>query len=291
MSAIDLYMQQHQEQLETCMSEALNALLDAQPTSPTRFLADFFARQEAAEPAQVKAAVHRAEGVRRLSGASEPQVKGSAWTAQSWLDSLGLTEEIGKALCAPLGAGADDAVLQLEYVRALAGACEDDASGRAAVHALLNRGPLLDELADRIWRSVRALSTARAASAAELHDKFCSEGSAFTMAFSGLSTFYGGLEARTPAPRSSQTPQPRIPRKPPPPPQPRATRATRARRLARAPLLRSPAAGPHRRAFAQPQRRDAHRALRRGRLQGRVPDGKLRHAHHQRGRVGLRHRR
>ena len=33
-------------------------------------------------------------------------------------------------------------------------------------------------------------------------DKFCSEGGAFTMAFSGLSTFYGGLEVQAPEPRS-----------------------------------------------------------------------------------------
>ena len=59
---------------------------------------------------------------------------------------------------------------------------------------LLRDGDLLHHIGDEIWRGAQALHSAAAATATELHSKFCQDAAAFTLSFSGLSTFFGGLE-------------------------------------------------------------------------------------------------
>jgi hypothetical protein len=198
----DAYISAHRDAIEECLTSALNACILAQPASPSAFFAAHFAKQQAeAAPAlpAVVDAVRSAKALRRLSAepppkTTEPTVAGSIWTAKGWLDSLTLTEDVAAALLAPLGEDAGDEALQLAYVRALASqAGSGEGVGRGCVLQLLREGPLLDRCADKIWAAARGLASARAASAAELRDKFCAEG-AFTMAFSGLSTFFGGLE-------------------------------------------------------------------------------------------------
>ena len=175
------------------MTDAATQMMDVRPASPAHFLADFFSA--AAATTRSSAASTATEAARRANSAhSEVQGATTAWMAKDWLESLGVTDTISAAMLAPLG-GADAArpAVQLAYIRGLAST--DDSTGIQCVRGLLSNGGHLDALAGQIWRGVQSLARAPAAHAAELHAKFCAEGSSFTMSFAGLSTFFGGLEA------------------------------------------------------------------------------------------------
>jgi hypothetical protein len=64
-------------------------------------------------------------------------------------------------------------------------------AGKATLLELLKSAKTLERIVDALWPALERLATASAASGAELHDKFVQQG-AFTMAFGGLETFFGG---------------------------------------------------------------------------------------------------
>ena len=196
----DAYFAAHSGELEALLSDAVNASIATQPSSLAHFFADFFAAAAAVEHPQLSSLATKAVTDARESCdmATSSAAKGGSWTTKGWLDSLDVTDALTAALLAPLGSDAGDSGLQLQYVRALASA--GDVAGRECIHSLLRDGPLLGLLADQIWDGAKELAGAKAAHAAELHEKFCAEGGTFTMSFSGLSTFFGGLEALIGAP-------------------------------------------------------------------------------------------
>ena len=80
---------------------------------------------------------------------------------------------------------------ELEFIRALGrGAAEE---GQKAMLQMLRDGPLLSKLAERLWHGAAELAAQRAATVNELASKFRDE-AAFTLAYGGLDTFFGGLE-------------------------------------------------------------------------------------------------
>ena len=110
------------------------------------------------------------------------------WTMTSWLASLGLHDAVAATIRG--SASVEEASdMELAYVRSLA-----SSGSRAQVERLLRDGDLVRHVGDEVWRGAQELQRAAAATATELHSKFCQEARAFTMSFSGLSTFFGGLE-------------------------------------------------------------------------------------------------
>ena len=55
---------------------------------------------------------------------------------------------------------------------------------------------MLAEMTDEVWAGACNLVESKAATSMELHDRFVSDGGAFTLSYGGLSTFFSGLEGR-----------------------------------------------------------------------------------------------
>ena len=90
---------------------------------------------------------------------------------------------------------------QVAFIRSLA-----TPSGYDTIVALLRSGALLEGVASDVHRQAQALARAEAATARELVAKFSEDGSSFAMTFSGLSTFFSGLEGLvgSPSPRLAE---------------------------------------------------------------------------------------
>ena len=112
------------------------------------------------------------------------------WTLEAWVAS-----DAAAVVAAALGAGRAAGQTGLAYGRALGGA----GSGRAKLLELLQKGDVLEALAARVWASIERLVKASAATGGELQSKFLQEG-AGTLSYSGLSTFFRGLEGKIGAP-------------------------------------------------------------------------------------------
>ena len=124
--------------------------------------------------------------------------RASSWSIAMWLSSLpSISDVIAEAMLAPLhaeGLGTTDEpneVAELCFVRALG--LQDAEQGSQAVLRLLRDSPLLSKMASTLWQSAADLATARAATVHEMCGKFRDE-AAFTLAYGGLDTFFGGLE-------------------------------------------------------------------------------------------------
>ena len=122
------------------------------------------------------------------------------WTASSWLASTdGVVDALAESLLRAGGqiSGSTD---ELNFIRKIGNMHRNDASaGIAHVRDLLDQGGVLDALARAVWLGIERLMTSSAATGAELHAKFLQDG-AGTLAYSGLSSFFRGLEGRIGAP-------------------------------------------------------------------------------------------
>lgn len=125
---------------------------------------------------------------------NDPRSHGSDWSLAVWLRSLSLERVLASAVLQPLEAHLNappSAAAQLAFSRAL-GSVAGKTPG--AMRQLLAATPLLDRLAEAMCAGFEELNAAPAATAAELHTKFVTESDAFTLSYSGLSTFFGGLD-------------------------------------------------------------------------------------------------
>ena len=110
------------------------------------------------------------------------------WTAKSWISSLDpVISAMAEALLIDHANGAPS---ELEHIRGL-GKRKVSAS---EIRDKLVRGGLLDKLSEQLANSAVSLSEQRAATARELHDKFCQDKSAIQMSYGDLSIFHRGLE-------------------------------------------------------------------------------------------------
>lgn len=120
------------------------------------------------------------------------------WTLAAWLMSdCGVAGVVADALSKDRPAEVSD----LSFVREL-GSAGNANVGRAALLALLRRSNILEELAMHVWAGIERLRASRAATGFELQSKFLQDG-AGTLSYSGLSTFFRGLEGKigTPDPK------------------------------------------------------------------------------------------
>ena len=113
-----------------------------------------------------------------LLDADAPEAEGS-WSATKWLNSLGISKTIVKALRIP----AARIVPTFEFVK---GMSDED------VHAKLAEAQL-DGMAGVLLDGLASLRTLKVSGSAALNDKFQASGK-FQMSYGSLSLFYGGLE-------------------------------------------------------------------------------------------------
>ena len=129
------------------------------------------------------------------------------WTMSGWLSSLKLHVPLAQKLGAHVGAkgagpgSVGSSKVQLAFVRKLG-----QAGSRQAVLRLLSSSGALQAMVDEVWRGAQDLSSARAATAAQLNDKFMQEGGVFNLGYGDLSTFFSGLQGLVGTPDVNLTP-------------------------------------------------------------------------------------
>ena len=117
------------------------------------------------------------------------EAEAEGWTAAKWLAASGVASSIATLLV-------DGAPNELEAMRALGALPEagrqTEVQRRLAGITVLLMGLIIPKLA--------SLAEAEAATGSELHDKFASNETSFTLTYGDLSTFFGGLEKKIGAP-------------------------------------------------------------------------------------------
>ena len=66
---------------------------------------------------------------------------------------------------------------------------------RSEMARLVRKPEVMEAILDLMWGGAESLNAAEAATTAELHDKFVTDGKGFNLNMGNLSTFFGGLEA------------------------------------------------------------------------------------------------
>ena len=188
------YAARHTPAIESALSHAVDACFAVQADEPLRFIADELLKQHGAAGAET--APHpRGSYVREETAESDyPTAEEGEWSITAWCASLGIHQHVARALQGERSSSES----QVAFIRSLA-----SPSGHDTVIGLLRSGALLERVATEVHRQAQALARAEAATAQELVAKFCEDGSSFAMTFSGLSTFFSGLEGLigSPSPR------------------------------------------------------------------------------------------
>ena len=198
------YATRHIPTLEAVMSDALDACFAKQPIEPLPFIAAELLKHHRAVVAAAAAPHLRssfvADGDNNPANDPPPAAAHSEgeWSIAAWCASLGVHEHVARTLRLGLPSHATSPESQVAFIRSLA-----SPSGHETIVGLLHSGALLESVAGEVHRQAQALARAEAATARELHAKFCEDGSSFSMTFSGLSTFFSGLEGLvgSPSPR------------------------------------------------------------------------------------------
>lgn len=151
------------------------------------------AMRAAKEAKKADAAAAKNRGAQESQKAQPSDI---GWSAALWIDALKpISQVIADALLQPLcdvtNRDEPNESAELAFVRAIGK--ETPETGVEAVLRLLRDGPFLMKLAQQLYDEAAKLAAQRAATAAELQAKFMEE-AAFTLAYGGMDTFFGGLE-------------------------------------------------------------------------------------------------
>jgi hypothetical protein len=190
----EAWVSTHGPALEDAFSDAVSVATGCH--DPISMIAQHLLRCAADEPytATLTAGSSRPPSSRASSSGPRPSasVTPDSWSACNWVRSLRVDHVLEDALLRPLGdeCTPSDA---LAFVRRLGRL--DDSTSSALMREMLVKGGVLDALADELCRGANALANAAAASGAELHAKFLTDGSAFQYSFGSLEQYFGGLEA------------------------------------------------------------------------------------------------
>ena len=98
--------------------------------------------------------------------------------------------DLNDAVAAALRPAADEDMSELECVRKLG----MDKTSPKAMQALLAKGDVLGKLGVVLSEAAGRFSQQRAATASELHEKFCQDESSTRMSYGGLDSFFRGLD-------------------------------------------------------------------------------------------------
>ena len=129
----------------------------------------------------------------KSAAAAAPADALDGWSAKGWVASLrGLDELVADSMVGPSAT----ASAQLTFLRTLGESGrwhrQAQASGRAAVRALIDQSGMLERLIDVLWDGV--LELAKPADAGRrLHEKFVQESGALQLSYDGLSLYFQGL--------------------------------------------------------------------------------------------------
>ena len=126
---------------------------------------------------------------------SPPSQTKDSWTAAKWLDTVGVNELIGHLL---LASDSDPCVDELTALKSLA--ASDESTLDELLRSRLQAG--VGKLAHRIGTSLRKLASSDIVTAEQMQEKFLQD-KAGLLSYGGLSTFFGGLEAKIGSPNPS----------------------------------------------------------------------------------------
>jgi len=172
-----LYYAHHGVSVEAALSRAVDAAFTEQVADPLTFIARLL----------LKEAGVAGDGV----AFSDPDATSQGeWTARAWVSSIGVASPIVDALLD--GSTADC----FQSMRAIAKRM--DSAEAVAEHLL--KGQAVAKLSAVLYPALAELSSANAAPDGDLQSKFAS---AIEMSYSGLDTFYGGLEGRIGEPQAA----------------------------------------------------------------------------------------
>ena len=111
------------------------------------------------------------------------------WTAEAWIASHGFAAVFADLLLDLASAPSERD--ELAAMRLLGAQCDE-----AALARRLQQANIAEVLAAHVAPALHLLRQAPAASIAEAHDKFATDEKSFTLKFSSLTEFFGGLEAK-----------------------------------------------------------------------------------------------
>ena len=117
------------------------------------------------------------------------------WTTSRWLESVDLGRHVAESLVRPLkgridtSAAHDLSSKELAYLRTVA-----EVGSPQEIKNLLAEGDLISKLAIEIWDALQDLASQSASTSFELHQKFQQEPNTFNLTYSGLETYFNGLE-------------------------------------------------------------------------------------------------
>jgi hypothetical protein len=162
------------------LSEAINQAIHRKAADPLNVIAKHCA-SKAGSPTARDVELSAVLGACDITHARDPSAA-VEWSVGTWMEGLGLCNKLAAALLRTvheLKPGADE----LSFVRALG-----RLGSRAVVVRMLNASidSIVEDLATSITDGAKALVSAGAATGAELHGKFSSDGNSFTMSYGGL---------------------------------------------------------------------------------------------------------
>jgi hypothetical protein len=112
------------------------------------------------------------------------------WTAAKWLDATGVTSPLASAILGHKTPG--DSVAELAEMRRLG-----SKAGSTELREILRERIIagVDAIVDQLLPKLHEFAKSEAVTGADLHEKFASADN-FKLSYGGLSTFFGGLEAK-----------------------------------------------------------------------------------------------
>ena len=129
------------------------------------------------------------------SAEKSTEAMNGSWTVSKWLDGLEtITDQISAALCA-------EDVSQEEHMKQLCTlGTKDDDELREKIREQLLEGDVVSKLVDVLLPAVKDMAAdyahASTLSAEALNSKFASSAGTYTLSYSDLSSFFGGLEGK-----------------------------------------------------------------------------------------------
>ena len=168
------YFIPHHDRVHKAISAAIAAACAAQPADPLPFLGRYLLGLPT-EATQASPLVLPPEDVESIGS--------DKWTCVSWAKGVGVHRVVAAALQPQTTEGTDEDAAALAFLRGL--------KSRSDVAERFSRPAVAEALTDLVWAQVTRLQEAGAATTKELQNKFAG---APLGAYSGLSTFFSGLE-------------------------------------------------------------------------------------------------
>ena len=173
------FFERHRHELEDGLTAVISQVFQTRRADPLNHLAELLQRgadgSAAPEPLLLPADTEDAS---------------DKWNLVDWLAGAGLHRVVAGVIQQAVGRqGIDQHEAPLAFLRQL--------SDRGELAKLFHNGPMVEAMIDLVWQKVETLQSAGAATNSEIQSKFVG---AIELSYSGLDTFFGGLEGVIGAP-------------------------------------------------------------------------------------------